>query len=157
MDNAKNAFLWIVGLMNDNNIAFRITGGLAAIAFGSERPLVDIDIEVQNEDLPLIEQLTRPHVAVPLEAYKDDSWELELLKLRYLDQDVDIAGNRTKLFNTGLNKWEDLVSDITDNSNIEIFGKKTPVEKLESLIAYKTKLGRDVDIEDVKFLRTLKP
>lgn len=38
---------------------------------------------------------------------------------------------------------------------MEVCGKKVPIESIESLIAYKIKLARDVDIEDVNQLKAL--
>ena len=38
----------------------------------------------------------------------------------------------------------------------EVYGKIVPIEKMDALINYKIKLGREVDIEDVKQLSEIK-
>lgn len=46
MKNAKAALIWIADILKKQQIRFQISGGLAAIAYGANRPLADIDIDI---------------------------------------------------------------------------------------------------------------
>mgnify|MGYP001612639666 CR=1 FL=1 len=48
--NTKEAFLWIVGILKNNDVPFRISGGLAARLYGTKRKLADIDLEIKKKD-----------------------------------------------------------------------------------------------------------
>ena len=48
MVKGKKALLWIVRILNKNNVPYQIEGGLAAIYYGSKRDLVDIDIFIPS-------------------------------------------------------------------------------------------------------------
>lgn len=47
--NIKEALAWITNILKKYSIPFQITGGLAAILYGSKRPLEDIDIDIPEE------------------------------------------------------------------------------------------------------------
>ena len=48
MNNAKKALIWITDIIKKHHTPFQITGGLAAIAYGANRPLLDIDIDIPD-------------------------------------------------------------------------------------------------------------
>ena len=74
------------------------------------------------------------------------------MTLRYEGQDIDIAGLDSKIFNKLTRGWEKCSGDLHNVEIKEVFGRSVPVELLDSLISYKTKLGREVDIDDVRQL-----
>lgn len=136
-------------------VPYIISGGFAARLYGVDRELADIDIEVNDEDMELISGETGPYVVYGPDRYKDDHWDVSLMTLRYEGQEIDIAGNGGRIFNQLNHSWEDIDSDLDDHELVEVYGKKVPVERVDALIAYKTKLSRDVDIEDVRQLALL--
>jgi hypothetical protein len=156
MKNTEKAFLWITGIVERMDIPYKISGGLAARAYGVSRELADIDIEVNDKDISLISNEVKSYITYGPDRYKDDNWDLNLVTLQYEGQEIDIAGIEAKIFNKENKVWENAGSDLNDYGLIEIYGKKVPVEKLSTLIAYKTKLSREVDIEDVRQLKLLK-
>jgi hypothetical protein len=156
MKNTEKAFLWIIEILEENNIPFKISGGFAACAYGVNRELADIDIEVNDKDILLISHEVKSYITHGPYRYKDNNWDLELMTLQYEGQEIDIAGIGAKIFNKESGDWENSSTDLTNYELIEIYGKKVPVEKIDSLITYKTKLSREVDIEDVRQLKLIK-
>ena len=156
MKNTKEAFLWITDILEKNNIQFKISGGFAAKIYGCTRELADIDIDIPEKYIDLVAKEVSKYITYGPDQYKDDNWDLKLLTLQYEGQEIDIASAEAKIFNAESNKWEDSVSDLNRNTIMEVYGKKVPVETIDKLIEYKTKLARDVDIEDVRQLTEIK-
>ncbi len=75
------------------------------------------------------------------------------MTLKYENQEIDIAGTEAKIFNHETKQWELCSGNLKSIEMKEVFGKKVPIESKESLIAYKTKLAREVDLEDIKQLQ----
>lgn len=155
MKNTEKAFHWIISILEKHNIKYKISGGFAARIYGVNRELADIDIEVPNSYIKTIHSDVAPYVIFGPDRYKDNDWDLELMTLVYEDQEIDIAGINAKIFNKQNNEWENSSGDLDTVTMKEIFGKVVPVETLDSLIKYKTKIGREVDIEDVRQLKSL--
>lgn len=156
MRDTKKAFLWIVDILERNKVVYKISGGFVARIYGVKRELADIDIEVPERDLSIIARETKSYIKFGPERYKDESWDLELLTLEYEGQEIDIACAEATIFNQETKQWEKTVSDLQDANLMEVYGKIIPIEKMDTLISYKNKLGRDVDIEDVNQLLEIK-
>ncbi len=156
MKNTEKAFLWIIEILEENNIPFKISGGFAARAYGVNRELADIDIEVNDKDILLISDKVKTCITHGPYRYKDDNWDLELMTLQYEGQEIDITGIGARIFNKENGVWNNSSTDLNNYELIEIYGKKVPVEKIDSLIAYKTKLSREVDVEDIRQLKLIK-
>ena len=154
MKNTEKVFNWIIDILEQNNIKYKVSGGFAAKIYGVNRELADIDIEVSDVDIGQIAQTDkiRPYIVYGPNQYKDENWDLLLMTLNYEGQDIDIAGTGAKIFNTQTKWWECLDSNLDSLTIKEIYGRKIPIENIESLIAYKKKLAREVDLEDVKQL-----
>lgn len=155
MKNTEKAFLWITTILEEKKINYRITGGFAARVYGVQRELADIDIEVADANIFLLAEEVKPHTVFGPARYKDEKWDLTLMRLLYEGQDIDIAGADGSFFNDSTGKWEHWTVNPEDKTMMSVFGKIIPVESKKSLIAYKTKLGREVDQEDVRQLIAL--
>jgi len=155
MKNTKKAFLWMIDILERHKILYRISGGLAARAYGVDRELADIDIEVAEKDIFSIVEDVKPYIVFGPARSTDISWDLQLLTLSYEGQYIDISGVEAKYFNRENKQWENCSGDLRSNNIVEIYGKNVPVESIESLIAYKTKLAREVDLEDVRQLNKI--
>lgn len=155
MKETEKAFLWVTDILDQKGIRYRISGGLAARAYGVDRELADIDIEVADKDTPFIIDNIKPYIIFGPARYKDENWDLNLVTLRYLGQEIDIASDNAKIFNKKTKLWEKCSSELSDFDIRPVFGKKVPVEPMESLILYKTNLARDVDLEDVRQLKII--
>jgi hypothetical protein len=155
MKNTETAFNWIIDILERHGITYKISGGFAARVYGVNRELADIDIEVADADILKIVDDVRPYIIFGPARYKDDNWNLELMTLKYEDQEIDVAGTGAKIFNHKTKQWEPCSGNLESIEMKEVFGRKVPIELLNSLIAYKTKLAREVDLEDVRQLRKL--
>lgn len=155
MKNTEEALDWITNILEKHNIKYKISGGFAARVYGVDRELADIDIEVPDDDIKTIHSDVAQYVIFGPGRYKDNDWDLELMTLVYEGQEIDIAGINAKIFNKETSEWENSSGDLDTVTMKEVFGKVVPVETLDALIKYKTKLGREVDIEDVNQLKNL--
>ncbi|RJQ26550.1 MazG-related protein [Candidatus Parcubacteria bacterium] len=153
MKNTEHAFHWIVDILERHGITYRISGGLAARAYGVNRELADIDIEIADADIPNIVDDVKPYIIFGPARYNDEHWDLELMTLNYEDQEIDIAGIKAKIFNSETKQWEPCSDNLESIEIKEVFGRKVPIESMDSLIAYKTKVGREVDLEDIEQLK----
>ena len=149
----KAAFTWIVGLLRKNKIPFQIFGGFAANIYGSNRALVDIDIEIpESRFSDIIPEIKRYIIEGP-ERYKDENFDVFYLSLIYKGQEIDICGIETqRLFNQKTGKWFKRNIDLTRANRKKVFSLFVPVIPRKDLISYKKKLGRDMDVQDVQAL-----
>lgn len=152
MRNTKEAFNWIVDILEKENIPFVISGGLAARYYGSKRNLADIDIEVSKSHIPLIASKVNNYIIFGPTRYIDSNWDLELLTIKYKGQEIDIADKDSKLFNKHSNKWESSSSNNGKYTQGVILGRKVQIENIEELMSYKLKLMRKCDIKDLNQL-----
>lgn len=151
MRNPQIAFHWIVDILEKNQAAFQITGGLAAQVYGSRRELADIDIDVHEKEWADIMPEITEHIVFGPGRYQDANWDLYLLTLNYLGQPIDISStHRVKVFDQNQQTWVVLVPDLTQAIVTEIFGRKVPVVHRDHLIEYKSKLRRPVDLLDLQ-------
>ncbi len=115
------ALKWIVGILNENGIPYRIGGGLAAHLYGSGRPVKDIDISLSGKYFPVIVPLVREHIVAGPKHYLNEKWDCETLSLSYHGQDIDLTDVDTLL-----------MRDKDDSmwiKNKEIYGKWPDVRK----------------------------
>lgn len=151
-DKAAAAFHWITNLLESHAIQYKITGGLAARAYGVDRSLADIDIEVEEKWIASIAQWVSPYIVYGPDRYKDISWDIQLMTLMYEGQEIDIAAAEARIYNVKTATWELSISNPSEYCTLMIYNKNVPVETLAELITYKEKLGRLVDKEDIRQL-----
>jgi hypothetical protein len=152
MKNTETAFHWIINILERREISYKISGGFAARVYGVNRELADIDIAVDDLNMLQIVDEVKPYIIFGPDQYIDTNWNLKLMTLQYEGQEIDVAGTQAKIFNHETKQWESCPGNLRSIELKEVFGRKVPIESKESLIAYKTKLAREVDREDVKQL-----
>jgi hypothetical protein len=151
MKNTENAFKWIVGILQKNKIPYQLSGGFAARIYGSNRPLYDIDIEIPDKYFDKLLPYVRDYLVYGPQRYLDETFDLFLMTLKYKGQKIDISGCETdRLFNHQTKQWEFCDTKINDVVEKELYGLTVPVIKLPDLVAYKEKIRRSTDLEDVK-------
>jgi hypothetical protein len=139
---------WITDLLYGAGIIYRISGGFAARFYGSKRPLADIDIDVNVESflsIPQFYSVISPYITFD-GIYKDDNWECDMITLNYEGQEIDIVRS-AKIFNRTENEW---IKYNIRFDNLEYSKGGYPIINKKDLIDYKTKLSREVDVEDIK-------
>ena len=148
----EKAFQWIIHILEKHNTPFQITGGLAARAYGSDRPLNDIDIDVPEEKFNQITPDIKDYIIRGPERFIDDKWDLLLMTLKFEGQEIDICGAGIKIRDHNSGEWRNSSTDFSKFEMKEVYGINVPVIRREDLITYKKVLGRKVDQEDVAFL-----
>lgn len=149
----KGAFRWIIKILRKHKIPFQVSGGFAAIIYGSRRPLADIDIEIPDKKIKVFLPAVKRYVVYGPKRYIDKNFDLTLVTLEYKGQKIDISGyEKDKLFNRRDKKWITSKTYLSKVERKKIFGLIVPVIYKKDLIRYKTKIARKVDIEDVNFL-----
>ncbi|PKM88915.1 hypothetical protein CVU83_00895 [Candidatus Falkowbacteria bacterium HGW-Falkowbacteria-2] len=156
MRDTEKAFLWIVNLLRQHRIRFRISGGLAANVYGTKRVLADIDIEVESEAVKVLFGVVKEYVTYGPKMYKDKEFNLLLMTLKYKGQEIDICGiDDLKYFNKQTGQWETQKVKLSSCVRRKVYNRIVPIIPLKDLITYKKKLMREVDIEDVNVLTSL--
>lgn len=154
MKPSREAFNWIVDILQKYNIPFQVTGGLAAKVYGSSRELADIDLDVLEERFQDILPDVKNYIVFGPERFKDKNWDLFLLALNYRGQQIDICSPiKVKIFDQNINQWTPLEVDFSKSVVKEVFGINVPVIFREHLIGYKNQLRREVDLEDLEEIR----
>jgi hypothetical protein len=76
------ALIWITGVLDELGVSYQFGGGLAAMAYGSPGPLVDIDLYVPDEQaLRAVVAAASEYMEAAPEPYRDAQWDLTFLKL----------------------------------------------------------------------------
>ncbi|WP_461535409.1 nucleotidyltransferase domain-containing protein [Spongorhabdus nitratireducens] len=152
---AKAALKWITDYLHQQKIPYLITGGLAAIAYGSKRPLADIDMYIPAEYYAAVLDFGADYISQPSTRYQDENWDLELAELNYEGQLIEICkADNIRMFNQLTGLWEVQPVDFDRHSRIELMGLKVAVMSAKDLIGYKQKLGRPVDLADIAAITT---
>jgi hypothetical protein len=146
----KAALQWIVAILNRYQVPFQITGGLAAKAYGSDRELVDIDIDIPEEAFSRIVPEVSEYLLFGPAPYQDPSWDLQLMTLLYRGQEIDLCGaHQAKIFDQARKEWVNLKADFPTSEVKELLGISLPVVCRKDLLDYKRKLDRAVDRIDI--------
>lgn len=149
--NTEEAFKWIVSILQDNKIPFQFSGGFAARLYGSNRPLYDIDIDLPDRYFSQTQILVKKYITFGPERYHDENFDLLLLTLKYKGQEIDISGSETdQLYNKQTKQWESCNTNVTNSETIKVYGISVPAIIKEYLIAYKQKIRRTTDLDDVR-------
>ena|SRR3990167_3035862 len=151
MRDTKTSLLWIINILQELNIPFQMTGGLAAKAYGATRDLLDIDIDIPEEQFEKLKIKVKEFIIFGPAHFKEKPWDLLLMTLNHQGQEIDLGGAyQTKIFDHSTGEWHKLVTDFTKSTPISIFDLTVPVIPREDLIAYKKILARPVDLTDIE-------
>lgn len=153
MKNTAEALRWIIQILVSLHIQFHISGGLAAIAYGSLREVADIDIDIPENDFDILAPCVKDYITYGPTQYKDTSWDLLLMTLEYKGQLIDICGAfQVRIVDHITKRWVYAKTTFKNDEQKELFGIKVPVMNRSELLDYKRKLGREVDLQDIKAL-----
>lgn len=142
MKKTKAAFHWITEILEKNKVPYQIAGGLAARAYGSTRPLNDIDIDIPENSFSDIIPEIKPYIISGPEWVKDNVWDIYNVSLVYQEQEIDISGAfEVKIRDERTGVWHAFPTDFSKTKQKLIFGKLVPVIDPEILVKYKTILA----------------
>ncbi len=148
---ALEALKWIINFLETNDIPYLVCGGLAAIAYGSRRPLYDIDIYVSDSSYQTIIEFGTDYISYGPERYCDDRWKVDYVQFIYSGQKIEVGSSKDiQIFDVKNKIWHKESLDFSAYERIVISGQIIRVMDKQSLIAYKKKLNRDVDIIDIE-------
>lgn len=146
----RRALEWIAGMLDELGISFQIAGGLAAIAYGSDRPLHDIDIYVPPGELDAILPRLGDHGDRSPRHVRSEHWDCLFLEVHHTGVEVELADAGRTLYRAGAGRpWHAADVDFDRSVRREVFGVEVPVMPLDDLVRYKRRLGRPVDLEDL--------
>jgi len=143
-----DALKQLVKILSANQIKFVVIGGLAAIAWGSRRPLADIDILVDGQDLSKLQELLKNQVTTPIQHYRTQDWDIWQLVIELNGIGVDICdADNFYVINSGEKHQLGSYVDAPESRSVD--GVRLPVIPKPELISYKRLLNRAVDQEDL--------
>lgn len=150
----ETAFLWIIDKLESYNIPYLICGGLAANAYGTNRPLNDIDIFVPERNFSKIVNTGKDYISYGPDRYRDQYWNVEYVQFIYDGQKIEIGSSSDiSIHNADTSQWESLNINFDAYTLLTLCGRDVRVMKKADLITYKNKLAREVDKIDVRQLR----
>jgi hypothetical protein len=151
----RKAFHWILDILERWNVPYLISGGLAARTFGSPRPLADIDIYVPAESMAELGMKLSRHAIKPPHNHRSAFWNVIYMVLEYCGQRIELVSSHdVKILDTRKILWTRQQIDFSRFEWKTIMGRKARIQHRDDLIAYKTILGRLVDIEDIQHIQT---
>ena len=109
------ALKWIVGILGDHHVPYRIGGGLATHVYGFDRPVNDIDISLSGNCFQELVRLVKEFIVAGPKQYLNEKWDCTTLSLSYHGQDIDLTDVDTLLM------WDK--DDTRWIRNREIYGK----------------------------------
>jgi hypothetical protein len=147
-DNQLEVLANVQKTLEENDILFIAIGGLASIAWGVNRPLADIDIQVQDEDLLAVKRLLSDYMVTDIRHYVTEKWDIQQMVLSINGVGVDVCG--AEVFYVIKDGKRYRVKNSIDNAVVkEVQHLQIPVLPKEQLIAYKEIIGRPVDLRDL--------
>jgi hypothetical protein len=158
MTDDKDAIRWIVDLLRDLGVPFQVAGGLAAKAYGARRRLADLDIYIPAGRLEEVAEAAAPHVVRPPIHHRDGQWDLTFMKLEFGGREIELAGaDDARYYDRASGCWRPAEIDFHLSVERTVFGIPLPVMPFEQLVAYKRRLGREVDLQDVDEMLSAQP
>lgn len=147
------ALAWIVSRLRELDVPFQVVGGLAATAHGAPRELNDIDIYVPEGALERLRPELERHLAGGPRRHRDEHWDCYFMELRYAGEEIELAEAGRTRYRRGVgHPWHAAGVDFGRPVHREVFGVRVPVMAARELVAYKRRLNRPVDREDVRAL-----
>jgi hypothetical protein len=149
-----DALEWITDLLAGLEIRYQVVGGLAAVAYGSDRSLVDIDLYVPAaSDLDRVVAAAADGVTRAPRRHVDEHWDLTFMKVVWGGWDIEIAEASTaRVWDQRRGDWVGARIDFQRSETRDVDGVPIHVMPRAQLMDYKTGLGREVDRLDLQAL-----
>jgi hypothetical protein len=146
-----HALRWITEIMAGASARYQAVGGLAARAYGSRRPLVDLDFYMPAQDLARVLKELGPHRVWGPEPFRDDCWDLTFTRVEWQGVRIELAdAEGARYYSRAQGRWVDQRIDFGRSTRRTVLGVEVPVMPKDRLIAYKRDLDRPVDRRDLE-------
>ena len=153
---SHEALQWISNLLNKHEVPYMICGGLAAIGYGSTRPLNDIDLFVPDEYFQTVVDAGAEYISKPAKRYTGYGWDIEYVQFIYKGTKIEVGNvKEARILDSKVGEWVPLSVDFSRLTRRVVLGVDVPLMAIADLVDYKKVLGREVDIEDVDVLEQL--
>lgn len=143
------ALRFIAQTLQQHNIPFQLTGGLAAIAYGANRPLYDIDIDMNHEDINTARELFKDYITKDFYHLIDKEFDIWLFSLEVGGVPIDISQVQESYFLKPAGTKARMSTVIAHAQLQQVGDLHVPVQRKEELIAYKQIIARDTDLQDI--------
>lgn len=155
MKDPAAAFHWIVNQLQQRNIPFVLVGGLAANAYGTSRPLWDIDLDIPERFIPELAHELCDFLTFGPEHSIGEYCECQIVGFVYREQEIELSGAESlRIKDPSSQAWLPWPTDFSRVEYRPVFGITVPVMAREQFIAYKRLAGRNTDLLDVQELES---
>lgn len=137
--------------LGELKVSYVVIGGLAAIALGARRPLVDIDIQVSANDMSLVKFAFSDSVQTDIRHYVSKHWDIQQMVLMVNSIQVDVCGAED-FYVIIRHKRYRIDNTLPRALILDVGGIWLPIMPKEVLMHYKRLLQRPVDLQDLKDL-----
>ncbi len=148
--------LWVlkflVTTLEQNEIKYQVTGGLAGNVYGSNWRLHDIDLEVLQKKFQRVVILFKDFTVFGPSRFVDEEFDLMLLRLLVQGVEVDINQVEDAFGFTPEGIRFSFDTNLDRARQIEFFGLSLFLQPLEDLIAYNKLLERTAALRDLMSL-----
>jgi hypothetical protein len=151
-----NALRWIVGVLNEHEIPYRIGGGFAAHIYGSNRQINDIDVSLPGKYFSVIVPEVSEYITAGPKHYSNEKWDCDTLSLDYHGQEIDMTDIDTlKMSNKERTEWFPTKDRYRKFSNLVVNVEGIDVSLIDprDLVAYKKELDGDHQLVDIEAVR----
>ncbi len=158
---AKAALEFIVPILEKYGFKWVITGGFATLAYGVERPLTDIDIDIDtNKDDQKFQEFVAelaPHTTQPLEHFVSGAYDNYNMELTVAGVILDICPMADlKVFDKEKKEFVPFYSGFPEHEIVGFEGLQLPLLSKQLIIENKEIIMRDEwDRRDVEGLKAL--
>ena len=152
----KDALIWVNSLLAECCIPNQICGGLAAYGYGVKRDIHDIDMFVPAACYQQAVSLCREHMTKPSSRYVEQGWDVTYFQCVFGGVKVEVGNAEgVQIQCRTSTEWHPLTIDFECSNLTVVLGVEIPLMPVHQLIAYKTLLGREVDVQDIHDLQGL--
>lgn len=152
-EKTKRAVLWIVNILDKNNIPYRIGGGFAAHMYGALRQINDIDISLPGRFFDIIIPEVKKYITAGPKHYSNEKWDCDTLSLNYEGQEIDMTNIDTlRMSDKEKTEWFQTKDRYKNFPNIVMKIDGVDVELMNplDLVAYKKELDGEHQIIDIE-------
>lgn len=152
-----DAIHWILDVLNRHKAIYQISGGLASLFYGANRPLNDIDIDIDNRSFFAVMKEVKPFLAQKVGFYKEAHWQLQhFAKINYGGQIIELVGIHDSLIlKKDMNQWAKYRVNLFNRKDATINRIKTYIVSKKDLMAYKYELKRAEDMYDLDMIKKM--